>query len=251
MSENKKRILITGASSGIGAAVASVLDAQGYQLALLGRNNERLIEINNTLKNSCSQNKLIVFDLIKLDLIEDMIRQLVGDWGKLSGFVHCAGIARTVPLSQLKPFSYSDLLDINGTSSIELARVLSKKKNIQEGLVSFVFIGSVMSFLGSKGNIAYCASKSMMVSSIKSMALELASKRIRCNIVSPAFVKTNMLLKEIEKLGTAFENDLLNKHPLGLGEPVDIAELVAFLISEKSRWITGQNIVIDGGYSIQ
>jgi len=247
---NKKIILVTGASSGIGAAVSEVLAEEGYKLALLGRNFNRLKSIQSKIKNS-DEHFIIEFDLLNLNSIEEILNNVVSGFGVFSGFVHCAGITRTEPLSRLKPDTFNDIITVNSLAAIEIARVLSKRKNKSDQHVSFVFIGSVMSILGEKGNIAYCASKSMLVSTIKAMALELVSKKIRCNIVSPAYVKTEMFESEIKKFGDFFESNITAKHPMGIGSPINVADLVSFLLSVKSEWITGQNFIIDGGYSIQ
>ena len=121
--------------------------------------------------------------------IDRLIGEIVLKAGNISGFVHSAGIELTVPFRNMKPETYEELFKVNVISAFEFARIISKKKNMNPDGGSFVFMGSVMSRLGKEGKVGYCASKAALTSSVKAMALELSSRKIRCNVVLPGMVK--------------------------------------------------------------
>jgi NAD(P)-dependent dehydrogenase (short-subunit alcohol dehydrogenase family) len=106
-----------------------------------------------------------------------------------------------------------------------------------------------MGILGKEGKVAYCASKSALISGVKAMALELSSKKIRCNTVLPGMIMTEMAEEMFRTLPQSSVDNIISSHPLGLGKPEDVANLAVFLLSDKSSWITGSDFVIDGGYS--
>ena len=169
--------------------------------------------------------------------------------GKISGFVHSAGIEMTLPLRSMQPSYYEDMFATNVISGFELARIISRKKYLGESGVSFIFISSVMGILGQAGKVGYCSSKGALISGAKAMALELAKKNIRVNCILPGVVETEMSNKMLENLPEESKKSILGMHPLGLGKPEDIANACAFLLSDASRWITGTNLIVDGGYS--
>ena len=142
-----------------------------------------------------------------------------------------------------------EILEINVVSQIEMIRQFSRKKMSNEGS-SIVLISSVMSILGQPGKIGYCTSKSAILGLTRSAALELSNRKIRVNAISPGVVKTPMTEKLFSQLNLENIDKIVNMHPLGLGDTIDIFNCINFLISKESRWITGQNIIIDGGYSI-
>jgi NAD(P)-dependent dehydrogenase (short-subunit alcohol dehydrogenase family) len=122
-------------------------------------------------------------------------------------------------------------------------------KYLDENGASFVFISSVMGILGQSGKVAYSSSKGALISGAKAMALELAKKKIRVNCILPGVVETEMSNEMFQKLSEESKKSILEMHPLGLGKPEDIANACAFLLSDASGWITGTNLLVDGGYS--
>jgi len=242
-------ILVTGASSGIGKQCAIDISNAGANVVLFGRNGDRLKEVYNNL----SPGNHLVFqnDITEYDKLEPLIEEILLKIGKISGFVSCAGIESTVPMQVLKSEIYTEHFSINVIAGFEIARIISKKKFINPDGASFIFLSSIMSILGEKGKIAYCSSKSALIGGVKAMALELAPKKIRVNCISPAIVETEMTQKMFEELPESSMIDILSRHPLGIGKPSDISNLVKFLLSGQSRWITGTNLIIDGGYSCQ
>ena len=244
---NKKNIIVTGASSGIGRGCAITFSQLGANVILIGRNKERL---ENTYNKLDKGNHLIVSqDITEYDKLEEVVNTAVEKVGKISGFVHSAGIEMTLPLRSMNPSCYEDMFAINVISGFELARIISKKKYLDENGASFVFISSVMGMLGQAGKVGYCSSKGALISGAKAMALELVSKNIRVNCILPGVVETEMSNKMFQGLSVESKREIIDMHPLGLGKPTDVAYVCVFLLSDAARWITGTNLVIDGGYS--
>ncbi len=242
-----KRILITGASSGIGKQVAIQVASFGAKVIAFGRDLKRLDQTLTLLEGE--GHEIYSIDLAQDENVERLIKDKVRNSGSISGLVHCAGIEKTCPFKATTRSVFSEIFAINVFAGFELARVISQKGVFNEKGSSFVFISSVMGELGEIGKIAYCSSKSALSSGVKAMALELAGKKIRCNCVLPGMVKTEMAEEILNAIPEESKSRILYNHPLGIGAPADVASLVCFLLSDDSSWITGTNIVIDGGYS--
>lgn len=242
-----KNIIATGASSGIGRQCAITFSQLGANIILIARNEERLKETFNKLDKG--NHLFISQDITEYAKLEEVINNAVDKVGKISGFVHSVGIEMTLPLRSMQPSYYEDMFAVNVISGFELARIISKKKYLGEKGTSFVFISSVMGILGQPGKVAYCASKGALILGAKAMALELAKKNIRVNCILPGVVETEMSNKMFQGLSEESKKEIIDMHPLGLGKPEDIANTCAFLLSDASRWVTGTNLIVDGGYS--
>lgn len=241
-----KVILITGASSGIGRQCAISCSQMGAKIILVARNEERLKE---TFLQLYGEGHLhFSLDVTLYDQIESVVQEAVEKLGKISGFIHSAGIEMTKPLRMLKPSDYERIFAVNVISGFEIARVISKKKYSDNG-ASLVFIASIMAELGQPGKISYCASKSALVSGAKAMALELSNRDFRVNSVSPAVVETEMSKTLYNNLSDVEQANINIMHPLGLGSPVDVANACIYLLSDASKWVTGTSLIVDGGYS--
>jgi NAD(P)-dependent dehydrogenase (short-subunit alcohol dehydrogenase family) len=238
-----KRILITGATSGIGLALCEYLLINNCKIIAVGRDEDKIKKLKSTN-----------FLFVKLDLNEfsqyDKIFEHALDGEKFDGFVHCAGIEETMPITLYTPENIQNIFNINVFSGIELLRFFSKKKYSKDGS-SVVFLSSVMGELGQPGKIGYCATKAAILGLVKSSALELAKRNFRVNAISPGVVNTPMTQKLFSQIDDSNIQRIKGMHPLGIGEVKDVVPLLAFLLSDESKWITGQNIKIDGGYSIQ
>jgi NAD(P)-dependent dehydrogenase (short-subunit alcohol dehydrogenase family) len=241
-----KTILITGASSGIGYECASLFASFGANTILVGSNESSLNNVKSQLLGTGHSS--IVCDLKNISEIEEIIATSLGNQ-RIDGFVHSAGIEMTRPLRAIKPENFVDVLNINSVSAFMISKILSKKKHLNSTGSSFILISSIMSVVGQPGKTGYCASKGALVSGSKALALELAPKKIRVNSISPGLVETKMSLQLLSQLNPEASQKVISSHPLGTGKALDIAYLSAFLMSDMSRWITGTNIIIDGGYS--
>lgn len=242
-----KTIFITGASSGIGRECAVKAAQLGANVVLVARNHERLKQTLDVLVGD--QHIYFSCDVTTSNQLEEVVRQAVDKLGKISGFIHSAGIEATIPLRNMKRGKFEEMFSVNVLAAFEIARLLSKKKYLDPGGSSFIFIGSVIGMRGEPGKVAYSSSKAALIGGTKSMAIELAPKNIRVNCVMPGVVETEMSVKLFQAVPEHSKQEIIKKHPLGLGQPEDIAHLCMFLLSPAARWITGSAIPIDGGYS--
>lgn len=234
-----KTVLVTGASSGIGRSTAMVCSKMGAKVVITGRNKERLKETFDSLEGSGHQ--MVAFDLSLSNKLDEFVAQLP----QLHGFVSNAGTNRMSPVNFIKENDLLDVFQVNVFAPILMLRLLLKKKKLEKGS-SVVFTSSISGLgVGATGNSVYAASKGAVSAFIKVAAIELASKNIRVNAVCPGMVQTNMIQEDI----TAEHLDEgLAEYPLGrYGMPSDIANAIVFLLSSASSWITGSNMVIDGG----
>lgn len=242
-------VLITGASSGIGRAVAIQASLLGARCAITGRNGEHLQETLHSMHGSA--HCLIQAELSE-DSIENIVPQAVLKLGKFSGFVHCAGIEKTLPFRSTTLEDFRLIMWINVEAFVLLAQQLLMPANRISHGFSAVGISSVAGLYGAAAQTAYSASKGALVSLIKSLACEYAPKKIRFNCLCPGYVNTPMLegVQSLYRDKEAFKQAIVARHPLGLGNPEDIANAAAYLLSDASQWMTGSVVQIDGGYGV-
>lgn len=239
-----KRILIVGASQGIGAQTALTFSKLGARLILTARNEEKLKEVLKRLEGEGHWHTPM--DVRQTGALESAVKEIVDRRGPLDGMVYCAGITDDRPLSMVKPEAVSEVLRTNLQGFIELVRCVTKKKNFNLGM-RIVGISSTSSFLGTKAHAIYSASKAGMDGAVRSMAVELAEKGICINTVAPAMIHTEMVEKTLKSAGEKALGEKLKRQYLGLGEPEDVANAVAFLMSPAARLITGNCLPVDGG----
>ncbi|PAF51511.1 SDR family oxidoreductase [Helicobacter sp. 13S00477-4] len=233
-------MLLTGASSGIGKAIAANL-AHSYSLILCAKDNDRLKSTLQSLDNP-QNHKILTCDLSNIQSTEKSIQNLLKEI-KIQGFIHCAGINY---VSYAKNFNYNEMLDcanVNLYSAMAINKYLLKK-NARENLKNIIFISSISSQKCEVGDGFYASTKAGLDAYMKSLSLELAPN-IKVNSILPGTIFET-------KMGTLIYNEeqkqkTLKKYPLGEGKCQDIAEGVNFLL--HSRWISGQELIIDGGYS--
>ena len=192
---------------------------------------------------------ILPLDISKFELIDSEIGKAVEKNGQIYGFVHCAGIDIVKPLSITKANTYQQIFDINVISAFEMVKIMSKKKYVSEIGGSFIFISSIAALYGQATKTAYSSSKGALIAGMKSIAIELAPKSIRVNTISPAVVETEMSNTWISQLSKEQKDLIVKNHPLGLGNVLDIANSCLFLLSDASKWITGTNLIVDGGFS--
>jgi NAD(P)-dependent dehydrogenase (short-subunit alcohol dehydrogenase family) len=244
-----KTILITGASSGIGRACAIACSQAGARIILIGRNEKRLEETRASLEKQPLEHISLSLELTDFPAVDAHMKTLEAEGIKIDGFLHSAGISTTLPLRNIKPDALSEMLNINVVSAIHMAKWISRKKMLPENGQSIVFLSSVMGSLGEAGKTMYSSSKGALLAASRSMAVELAGKGIRVNCISPGVVETPMSDKAVYNKNEAARERIQSLHPLGLGKPDDVASAAIFLLSDASKWITGTNLVVDGGYS--
>ncbi|MFN5459720.1 MAG: SDR family NAD(P)-dependent oxidoreductase [Bacteroidota bacterium] len=240
---NNKKILITGASSGIGRATSILFSALGAELYLTARNKE---ELNRTAGTCKGKVEIFTSDLTK----DDQIKNLIDSIGEISGWVHCAGKVLPVPVKFIQEKHLNEVFEINFHSAVKLTSALLRSNKLKNSS-SVVFISSVSVLHSYFGGAPYISSKSALEGYAKTMALELSTRKIRVNVLQPALVKTEIFKQTIEAAQSQKDlNDYENSYPLGFGEPEDVAWASAYLISNMSKWVTGTFIKMDGGLSL-
>jgi NAD(P)-dependent dehydrogenase (short-subunit alcohol dehydrogenase family) len=244
---SNSRILVTGAAAGIGRATCTLLASLGASIAALDRDEEGLASMLADLGGTGHTSHRI--DLTDVASIPSFMTGVAQDGGALSGVVHAAGMSCISPTRLLAPDSYREVMLLNTEAALALLRGFQNRKVCRENGGSVVFISSVIGMVGSSGAAAYAMSKAALTGLAKSAALEFAPRRIRINCVAPGFVKTTMY----DRLSSGWDDEQHRQveaaHPLGLGEPADVANAAAFLLADASRWITGTVLVCDGGYT--
>ena len=237
-----KTILVTGASSGIGSGIIKVLASQNAKLILSARNKTRLKEAVNSLNGTGH-----VFYSVNL-IDNNQLDELVSKLPKLDGVVFCAGYNEFVPFKFIKKEKAEKIFDLNYFSTVYLTQKLLKKKILNKG-ASLVFISSISSKLGVPATSLYSASKAAINSTVKVLASELAPQKIRANAICPGIVITPMLEQGNVDKSQIMEQEKL--YPLGFGTPEDVANAVAFHLSDASRWLTGNIMNLDGGFTLK
>lgn len=240
---SEKVILVTGASSGIGASISELLNASGAKTILVARDIEKLKKQSNKLNGS----PFYSIDLSDVNNISKEIERIIKENGPLDGFVHSAGSGVVRPLKMCTYDYIKQMMDINFFSFVEIVRTVTKKKNFNSGL-SIVGISSVAAEEGNQSKTAYCASKAAMNGAIRCMAKELSSKNIRVNSIMPGITRTQIF---DQMMDNGSESDdlktIMQRQYLGICEPKNVAFLTTYLLSEESNYITGAALPIDSG----
>ena len=238
--ENKLTI-VTGAGSGIGRETSCVLAREGATVVMMDINAEGLIETAALGGAKCHP---MAIDLTDANAVAEVVSQTVDRYGKIDGLVHCAGISSRKPLNVLSKDGFSKVMDVNFYSFVELVKQCTKKKHINDG-ASIVVMSSISSIRGYKAKTEYCVSKAAVDAFVRCMALELADRHIRVNSVMAAAVMTPMAQKACEINAAVGASDFTA--PLGSSEPYEVANTIAFLLSDATKTITGTCLLIDGG----
>lgn len=240
-----KSYIVTGAGSGIGRETAKVLSEQGAKVIMLDLNQEGLEGTQSFLHGA--EHLCKACDLTDFETLPELVKEVVEQCGPIDGFVHCAGISSRKPLNVLKVRGFSKVMDVNFYSFVELVRLATKKKYFNDG-GSIVVMSSISSIRGYKAKSEYCVSKAAVDAFVRCMALELADRRIRINSIMAAEVLTPLAQKARE-LNESIGTDNMDA-PLGPSEPYEVANTIAFLLSDATKTITGTSILIDGGACI-
>ena len=244
-----KTIIVTGASSGIGRQVAIDCSQQGAKVVAIARNRERLEDTISHLegKGHC----YYIYDFADSNGICELVKNIVVDCGRIGGMVYAAGIEKTVPFKMLRTADYDELFKVNTLSAFEMARNVSSVNNFSNYGGCVIFIASITAMIARDGTTAYSASKGALVSGARVLASELAKRKIRVNCISPGTVLTPLMQNYLATLSEEDYQKRIAGFPLGLGESNDVSLASVFLLSDAARWITGQNLIVDGGYTIK
>ncbi|MCX6272526.1 MAG: SDR family NAD(P)-dependent oxidoreductase [Bacteroidetes bacterium] len=240
-----KTILVTGASSGIGRATAIESSKMGAKVIITGRDETRLSETYSSLNTKHGDHLKINADLRNTGDISELVDKLPA----LNGIVHCAGIVKPLPIKFATKEQIDYIFGINFNASVIVSQQLIKNKKILKN-ASIVFMSSISSsFVSYGGGALYTATKAALNGLAKGMAIDLAAQGIRVNCICPGMIETNIMNEGI------ITNDQLNedakKYPLGrYGKPEEVAYAAIYLLSDASQWITGSNLLIDGGFTL-
>ena len=243
----ERQVLVTGASSGIGQAIAVELGRRNAKLIVLGRNREALSQTSALIGDDRCH--ILPLDLADSDAILPGVRSVVDQRGRIYGVCHAAGVVETRPMSAIKLESLRSMMEINLTAGIELARVVCRRDIMTDEGGAVLFISSIYARVGMAGQISYSASKGAVTAAARAMAIELARRKIRVNSLSPGLVRTQMTEAAFGKLSSSQVKELEGAHPLGPGKPEDVARAAVFLLAPQNAWISGIDLVVDGGYT--
>lgn len=237
--------LVTGAASGIGRAVCQLLLAGGEKIVAADLSAETLSAVFGMDPNVLC----VAGDLTTAEGFANLTSSLKSRFESVKGFVHCAGFDYARPLGFIDDAVVHKLVSIHVGFPIQFLGWLGKKGNHAQEC-SCVFVSSLSAHEGAKSHVAYAAAKGAVEGMLRSAAAELMGKHVRLNIVILGVVETEMSQGWLGKLSPEQRRVLEAEYPFGLGRPKDVADAIEFLLSAKSRWITGQTLVCDGGHML-
>lgn len=240
-------VVVTGASSGIGAEVARQAARLGARVSLMARDGGRLERVASGLEGG--GHAWYAADLGDPGAVEPAVQLACERGGRFTGAVYCAGVNDTRPLRSVKPEKLMDVASVNYLSFVEFCRCTAAKKR-RAGSLSIVGVSSVNAESGTAGKVAYCSTKAAMNGAMRALARELAADGVRANNVLPGWVRTGMYDATVEALGEEAVDGVFKERQYMGGplDPVDIANAVCFLLSGASRYVTGTEMVVAGGY---
>lgn len=238
-----KRILITGASSGIGRQIAIDVAAMGATVILTGRDENRLIEVKSKLKGEGHE-------LYSVDLtVKSQVLDFVNKNTSFDGVVFNAGIIEYGLVKFIKEENLDAIFNTNFKATVLLCQQLIKNKLVKK-MGSILFISSISSQIGVSGTALYASSKAALSAYSRVLASELAVQKIRANCISPGIILTPMTSQASEVITDSSMKDAERAYPLGYGRPEDVSGLAVYLLSDASRWMTGSDLKLDGGLTL-
>ena len=239
-----KVAMITGATRGIGKQIALTLANEGYNIVLNYRTeNDELKQLKNEIENKKVKCLTVQGDVTNFEDCKQMIESAIKEFGKVDVLVNNAGITKDMLLARMKEEEFKQVIDVNLVGTFNMTKnVISYMMKARNGRI--INISSVVGIAGNAGQTNYSASKAGIIGFTKSLAKEVASRNILVNAVAPGFIETNMT----EVLKQEVKDEIAKNIPLKrMGTPQDVANVVKFLASEDSSYITGQVISVDGG----
>jgi NAD(P)-dependent dehydrogenase (short-subunit alcohol dehydrogenase family) len=239
-------ILVTGASSGLGQQAAIQLSKVGARVTLIGRSEERLAVTLASMAGEGHSSTSV--DMSDAEVAADAVQAVAKQRGTLQGVFHSAGTALISPARVTKNRHLDDVFGAGVRGAFGVARAAAKKGVVEDG-GSLVFMSSVSALRGRQGMSAYSAAKAAVDGMVRVLATELADRRIRVNSIIAGAVATAMHDDFVTTASEELVRNYEQLHLLGFGRPEDIGSAATFLLSDASRWITGTNMVVDGGYT--
>ena len=243
---HEQRFIVTGASSGIGEGVALLLNELGATVVGIGRSQERL----QSMKEKAKHPENVILEI--KDLADDInglpvyVKTLKEKYGKFSGLAYCAGVSAVMP-SKAYDYEYAKYVFANDYfAPLFMAKGFIDKRNTIGNGTSVVVISSIDAILSSRGQSLYSGAKAGLCATLRSMAKESSPYGVRINCLLPSMIKTPMA-SEIATGQCGITDGVDERYPFGWGEPSDVANFVAFLLSDKAKYLTGQNYIIDSG----
>ena len=239
-----ENFVVVGASSGMGRQISLDLAKSGAHVLAIARNEERLQELK---RQALDQIEVAILDVLSATVSEwqGVVQTFVEHCGLLSGGVYTAGIIAPTPLRMFDRKLAHDIMATSLWGMTDFMQTVTKKQVARQG-ASYVVIASAGAYTGQKGYWTYSASKSAVQTAVKSMAKEIVRNRHRINSISPGSVKTEMTQQAMDEMG--YSESILQRHHLGLGTARDVSSMALFLLSDAASWITGTDVVVDGGY---
>ena len=238
-----KTAIITGASRGIGKAIALKLASCGANISLVARQQKNLDTVKDMINNSGGKAKSIICDVSKFESFSDAVKKTLDEWKKIDILINNAGVTRDNIIMRMTEDEWDMVLDINLKGYFNGIKAVSRSMIKNKG-GKIINITSVIGQIGNAGQGNYAASKAGIIGLTKSMAKELGSRNININAVAPGYILTDMT----DTLDSAVKKQLISSIPLGhLGKPEDVANVVCFLVSDSASYISGQTFNVDGG----
>lgn len=241
-----KKIVITGASSGIGRQTAITLSRLGASIILIARREDKLRQALAELDGT--GHAYYCLDLSDTEAIESCMKKLVAENGPVDGLVYAAGIDISLPIQLFKPEKVQEVFAVNYFGFIETVRQLCRKGRFNPGM-RIVGLSSIAAKCGDKTHTVYSASKAAIDASVRCLAKELADRDICINTIAPAMTDTNIYQEFYEKHGEEAKQELIKRQYLGIAKVEDVANAIAFLLSDGSRFMTGSCMAYDGGFT--
>ena len=241
---HNENFVVVGASSGMGRQIAWELAEAGAHILAIARNEVRLNELQSDFPNLISIYKADVCTITS-DELSTLLDDFVGKYGKINGLVYTAGIAAGTPLRGYDESLAREIMDTGFWGAMKFVQIATKKKYANHAS-SYVLFSSTAGYTGEKGLSIYSATKASIRIATCSLAHDLAKNGHRINSISPGYVNTRMTQLSVSDMGEPVE--VIGRHLLGIGEPEDVSGMVLFLLSDRAKWITGKDIIVDGGY---